>query len=167
MWFHNLVLANALRPAPKPETITIGGAGTAILGSFILLLVLYSVGRLLPSYKKIDDVARVFVAFFGITGVVATIPPFSGVRDWLQSHIASGTANAGGTEGWTLFVTILIAAIGVLVYYHRGTVMNLFWFVLLTMPVFLGSALISISTWYTVSVGQNFWEFVVGFARGR
>lgn len=137
-----------------------------ILGSLVLIILLGIIGARIPRFKKIDDVLRLVIAFFGITGVLVTLPFMQEVRDWILERITSGTAEAGGAGGWVTFATIVIAAIGAYVYYNKGGFGNLLLFVVTTLPLFVNQTLFQIMSWFTNTVALPVAQFVFGFFTG-
>lgn len=181
MWLNAFVLADGLplavtTPATDSQTITIGGSLAALLGSGILLLVSYLIGKRVSAYVKIDDIARVIIALFGITGVLLTIPAFSGFRNWVHGLVTAmaGGANGNGPDTAVIIITGVLAAIGIYIFYKRFSWFNLLLFVLLTATLFRSDTMLNIAEGWAGTVGQNVWDavyaggaFVVDWVKSR
>lgn len=141
----------------------------SVLLTWLLLLILTAVGAAMWRDQHIDDVLRVILAFIGIGGALASFPIFA-VLGQLAQLIFHTIADAFGwkavgQQNNTFFIlSILVGAWGVYLYYDKGTPRNLFWMILLLMPLYGSQTVRDAVNWYALHIGVHGWNaFVQAF----
>ena len=145
--------------------IAISGPIAAIIATIVLLWILWSIGKRVPSFVKIDDYLRVVVALFGITGALLSIPALSGLRNGAYNVVVASVASANGQKTATAVTVFILAGIGAAIYGKRGRFGNLLLFVPLTVSLFHYEGLFKISNWYVEHIGQPLFDGLVGFVK--
>jgi len=165
---HLQVLYLAAAPGNEPDVLVrnakFPGVLAALGATFAVLAIVRFIGKRIGWSKKIDDVIRIVIAFFGFGGILSFLPLMGILSDLIGVFYTSFAEGSGwGTAGkWGVgIVSLAIAGVGVYMYFAKADTTNLIIMVLLTLPFYAIPEVRHITLWWINNGAVPIWDGLV------
>lgn len=155
----------ATQPDEVIEQGNITGAVGTIIATLFLMLLFRGMGKVIAKDKKWDNAVWVLLALFGITGMLATIPPFSGWRQGIVQAIEAGAENAGRGQTFVTIILVALTLFGTYMLFSSQRFSALLVFVPVTLWLFLYDTMFGISQGYLNNVGHPLFDTLWGIIK--
>lgn len=135
----------------------------ALIGSLLLLGVLSVIDRILPRFQKWDNNIAVVIAIFGVAGSLALTPRFTNMRISLRDIFTEALGSTGTGQAGMVIVTVIIIALGIIVYRSRANFLTLCLLVVTSSSIYFIEAVVQVAVWWlqpAVLVFRFFWTLI-------
>ncbi len=151
----------ALEPTQLYAEYSINVAQASVLGTIGIVIFLKLIDRLLPRFRKADNVITLIAAVFGIVGGLALTPRFAAYRQSLLEMLGQGTEQTGAGQLGLLLVTVIIVGLGMYAFFSYPNIGTGLLLIATTSVIYVNPSLLGLADAW-LPIGTTLYDFFSG-----